>query len=103
MTLRMALRAAVMPAAILVLTLAGLALAVLGDGYTPFVLGMVALAVMVGVGLNVLVGLTGQISIGHVGFYAIGAYVVGVLTLAGTSLWLALPAAAAVAGVIGAL
>ena len=32
---------------------------------------------VVGVGLNILVGLTGQVSIGHVGFYAIGAYVVG--------------------------
>jgi ABC-type branched-subunit amino acid transport system ATPase component/ABC-type branched-subunit amino acid transport system permease subunit len=92
-----------MPASIAVLTLAGLALAIAGEGYTPFVLGLVALATMVGVGLNFLVGLTGQISIGHVGFYAIGAYVVGVLTLAGVSLWLALPAAAVVAGLIGAL
>ena len=30
---------------------------------------------IVGVGLNVLVGLAGQFSLGHVGFYAIGAYV----------------------------
>ena len=58
---------------------------------------------IVGVGLNVLVGLTGQVSIGHVGFYAIGAYVVAVLTLQGVSFWLALPAAAVVAGLIGAL
>ena len=92
-----------MPPAILALTLGGLALAVTSDGYTPFVLGLVALATMVGVGLNVLVGLTGQISIGHVGFYAIGAYAVGVLTLAGVSLWLALPAAAIIAAAIGAL
>ena len=28
----------------------------------------------VGVGLNVLLGLAGQVSLGHVGFYAIGAY-----------------------------
>jgi branched-chain amino acid transport system ATP-binding protein len=99
----MTLRSAAIPCAILVLTLAGLALAVASEGYTAFILGLVALATMVGVGLNVLVGLTGQISIGHVGFYAIGAYAVGVLTLAGTSLWLALPAAAFLAGIIGAL
>ena len=49
----------------------------MGDGYTPFVLALVALTTIVGVGLNILVGLTGQVSIGHVGFYAIGAYVGG--------------------------
>ncbi len=96
-------RAAAMPVAIVALTLAGLALAVMGQGYTPFVLALVALAAIVGVGLNILVGLTGQVSIGHVGFYAIGAYVMAVLTLQGLSFWIALPAAAVVAGVIGAL
>jgi ABC-type branched-subunit amino acid transport system ATPase component/ABC-type branched-subunit amino acid transport system permease subunit len=97
------LRATAVPLLILVLTLAGLALAVTGEGYTPFVLGLVALASLVGVGLNILVGLTGQVSIGHVGFYAIGAYVVAVLTPQGVSFWLALPAASTIAGVIGAL
>jgi hypothetical protein len=60
------------PGAILALTAAGLATAILGEGYTPFLLALVALATVVGAGLNILVGLTGQISIGHVGFYAIG-------------------------------
>ena len=77
--------------------------AVLGDGYTPFVLALVALTTVVGVGLNILVGLSGQFSIGHVGFYAIGAYVVGILTLKGVSFWLALPAAGLVAGLVGTL
>ena len=57
-----------------------------GDGYTPFVLALVALATIVGVGLNILVGLTGQVSIGHVGFYAIGAYAVGDPDAAGREL-----------------
>ena len=39
-----------------------------------------ALTAIVGIGLNVLLGLTGQVSFGHVGFYAIGAYAVAVLT-----------------------
>ena len=39
-----------------------------------FVLALVALTAVVGVGLNVLLGLAGQVSLGHVGFYAIGAY-----------------------------
>ena len=40
-------------------------------------LALVALTTIVGVGLNILLGLAGQISLGHVGFYAIGAYAVG--------------------------
>ena len=47
---------------------------------TLFVLALVALTAIVGVGLNVLLGLTGQVSLGHVGFYAIGAYAVAILT-----------------------
>ena len=43
-------------------------------------LALVGLTAIVGVGLNVLLGLSGQISLGHVAFYAIGAYVVGILT-----------------------
>ena len=40
----------------------------------------IALTAIVGIGLNVLIGLTGQVSFGHVGFYAIGAYAVAILT-----------------------
>jgi ABC-type branched-subunit amino acid transport system permease subunit len=98
-----AARAAAMPLAILALTLGALAVVLRGDGYTPFVLALVALATIVGVGLNILVGLTGQVSIGHVGLYAIGAYAAAIPMQHGLSFWLALPAAAAVAGVIGAL
>jgi branched-chain amino acid transport system ATP-binding protein len=92
---------AAMPVAILALTAAALLVAATSDGYTPFVLALVALTATVGIGLNILVGLTGQISLGHVGFYAIGAYTVAILTLNGVSFWIALPLAGAVAGVVG--
>ena len=75
----------------------------MGEGYTPFVLALVALATIVGVGLNVLVGLAGQVSIGHIGFYAIGAYAGAVLTLHGVNFWVALVIAGVIAGAIGAL
>ena len=85
-----------------------LALAALGfaiaraDGYQIFVIALVGLTAIVGIGLNVLLGLTGQISFGHVAFYAIGAYAVAILTTkAGLSFWLALPAAMAISGVAG--
>ncbi|MFX6011242.1 branched-chain amino acid ABC transporter permease, partial [Acinetobacter baumannii] len=41
---------------------------------------------------------------GHVGFYAVGAYTVAILTTkAGLSFWLAWPLAAVVAGALGVL
>jgi branched-chain amino acid transport system permease protein len=43
----------------------------------PFALFMVYS--VVAIGLNLLVGFTGQISLGHAGFFAIGAYTVGKL------------------------
>ena len=49
--------------------------------YYLFVLGMVAVTTMVSVGLNILAGLSGQISIGHAGFFAIGAYAGSLLLL----------------------
>jgi len=89
--------------AILALTAGGLATAFYSEGYTPFVLALVALTTVVGVGLNILLGLTGQVSLGHVGFYAIGAYAVAILTLKGLDFWIALPIAGAIAGAVGAL
>ena len=73
------------------------------DGYQLFIIALVGLTTIVGVGLNVLLGLTGQISLGHVAFYAIGAYVAAILTTNGVSFWLALPLAALIAGIAGGL
>ena len=50
------------------------------NSYYVFVIATIALTAIVGIGLNVLLGLTGQVSFGHVGFYAIGAYAVAILT-----------------------
>ncbi len=83
---------------------AGLALAWTVNGYFVYVLASVALLAIVGIGMNVLLGLTGQVSFGHVGFYAIGAYAVAVLTArAGWSFWLAWPLGVAIAGAVGLL
>ncbi|GLK88745.1 branched-chain amino acid ABC transporter ATP-binding protein/permease [Pseudomonas turukhanskensis] len=73
------------------------------DSYSLLVFTLCALAAVVGVGLNILIGLSGQISFGHIAFYAIGAYVSALLTLAGWPLWLALPVAGLATGLIGAL
>ena len=52
-----------------------------GNGYQVFLIAIVCLTTIVGVGLNVLLGLTGQVSLGHVGFYAIGAYATAIQKL----------------------
>ncbi|MGQ0665268.1 MAG: ABC transporter permease subunit, partial [Pseudomonadota bacterium] len=79
-----------------------LAFSFVANSYHLFVLTTVALTAMVGAGLNVLLGLTGQVSLGHVGFYAIGAYATAILTTTyGMSFWPALAAAAVLAGAIG--
>jgi len=72
------------------------------DGYQLYILALVGLTTIVGVGLNILLGLTGQISLGHVGFYAIGAYAVAILTANhGWNFWPALAVAMIVSGIAG--
>ena len=91
-------------AAFAVAFIAAAAAAGLANGYYVDVIGRMALAAIVGVGLNVLIGLTGQVSFGHVGFYAIGAYTVAILTTqAGLPFYVAVPLAALAAGLMGAL
>ncbi|MBY0380634.1 MAG: ATP-binding cassette domain-containing protein [Xanthobacteraceae bacterium] len=89
--------------AIIAAAAVAIAIALASESYTHFVLALVALTTIVGVGLNVLLGLSGQVSLGHIGFYAIGAYVSAVLMTNGVSFWLALPLAGVSAGFIGAL
>ena len=55
-------------------------------------------------GLNILLGYTGQISLGHAAFMAVGAYSSGILVRElGFTFWTALPAAALFTGFIGLL
>ncbi|MCD6043914.1 MAG: transporter ATP-binding protein, partial [Burkholderiales bacterium] len=85
-----------------VVVAAGLIYAVQTDSYGAFLLATVSLTALAAIGLNVLMGLSGQISFGHVGFMAIGAYATAILMeRAGWPFWAAMPAAALLAGAIG--
>lgn len=61
------------------------------------VIALVALFVLLGLGLNITLGLAGLLDLGFVAFYAVGAYTVALLTstaeygLAGWSFWQAVP------------
>lgn len=83
--------------------------------YLTEVVDTIGLFILMGFGLNIVVGFAGLLDLGYVAFYAIGAYTMGLLTSAGDlgimgslglepmSFWLALPIcilAATTAGVI---
>lgn len=62
----------------------------------------IALATIGAIGLNILVGYTGQISLGQGAFMAVGAYGAGLLTArAGLPFWLSVPIAAAITAAVG--
>ncbi len=72
--------------------------------YYLYVASSVGLLTIVTAGLNVLIGFTGQMSLGHAGFYAIGAYAAGVASVRlGLSPWLGVPLAILVAAAVGAV
>jgi branched-chain amino acid transport system permease protein len=56
---------------------------------------------LITMGLSLLLGYTGQISLGHAAFFGIGAYTSAILTAKGVPFLLALPAAGLLAGVVG--
>jgi ABC-type branched-subunit amino acid transport system ATPase component/ABC-type branched-subunit amino acid transport system permease subunit len=72
--------------------------------YYLYVASSVGLLTIVTAGLNILVGFTGQMSLGHAGFYAIGAYAAGIASVRlGLSAWLGVPLAVLVAAAVGAV
>lgn len=74
------------------------------NNYYVYVANYIAINIIVVTGLNLLVGYTGQISLGHAGFFAIGAY--GTVTLmakAGFPFLLALPCSGLIAAGFGFL
>ena len=82
--------------------LAGLGLYV--GNYTTYLLNLAMIAVIAAVGLNLLTGNSGQISLCHSSFMAIGAYVSSLLAVRyGVPFWAAIPVAASVAALTGAM
>ncbi len=70
--------------------------------YYLFVAMLIGISVVVTTGLNILAGSSGQISLGHAGLYALGAYTGAILaTRLGLGFWIGLPAAAALGAAVG--
>ncbi|MBS0428890.1 MAG: branched-chain amino acid ABC transporter permease [Proteobacteria bacterium] len=75
-----------------------------GSSYLLFQATMVMVYAIALLGLNILTGYNGQISIGHGAFYAVGAYVAAILMdQSAVPYWLTLPVAGAVCLVVGFL
>ena len=92
------------------LTLAGVAsasfiAAALLDDSALAVYVLLALTASVTIGISLLMGHAGQVSLGHGAFYAAGAYTAGILATQGCPTWLGLLfapiVAAALAGIVG--
>src|SRR5262249_37544632 len=94
----------------LALSLTILVMPVLGDATWVRVFFLIALYAMLGMGLNVVVGLAGLLDLGFVAFFAMGAYVVAMFgspvspVIHGTvNYWFLLPLAIGVGALLGVL
>jgi branched-chain amino acid transport system permease protein len=94
------------------LAVAALIVLVLPQALGPFVaqvIAYVALYVLMGLGLNITLGLAGLLDLGFVAFFAVGAYTVGLLTstaefgIAQWPFWAAVPVAVIFAMLFGAV
>jgi branched-chain amino acid transport system permease protein len=76
-------------------------------GYLTEITNNIGIFLLMGLGLNIVVGLAGLLDLGYVAFFAIGAYTMAVLTsqsdlgLFNLSFWAALPISVAVASFAG--
>lgn len=76
---------------------------VFGEYYLS-IINLVLISIVGALGLNILVGYTGQISIGHGAFMSVGAYTAANLAVrAGLPFWITLPAGGLMAALIGAV
>jgi len=64
---------------------------------------VVCINIILALGLNMITGFCGQISLGHAAFYGVGAYTAALLAKAGFSAMLSLPLAMLMAGIIGVI
>ena len=74
------------------------------NAFYMHILQQIAFYTIAAIGLNLLVGYQGQVSLGHGGLFAVGAYASALLaTRLGMPVWLDFVVAAAIAGLVGAL
>ena len=76
----------------------------LTNNYFIHIAALIGVFTIVAVGMNILVGMTGLVSLGHAGLFAVGAYTSALLgTRLEVSFWLSAVAAIAVTGAVGSV
>ena len=91
-------------AAIFGLVLLGAAPLYISNPYYIHMLGTIMIYAILLYGLDIVVGYTGQVSLGHSGLFGVGSYTAGVLFLKlGAPLWLIIPASIGVTAAFGAV
>lgn len=74
----------------------------ISNPYIMYIINLILIYIILSLGLDLIVGYTGQVSIGHGAFFGIGAYVAAVLAKnLGFSFWVTLPLSIAVTALIG--
>ena len=92
----------VRPAAYALLLLVLVAAPFIVSSYTVHILSTMGIAVILALGLNLLMGYAGQVSLANAAFYGIGAYAVAILgNRYGVSFWIAVPAVGVMTAGIG--
>ncbi len=70
--------------------------------YFLYILNTIGILAIAAIGLNILVGYTGQISLGHGAFFGVGAYAAAILaTRLGVPFYLSIPAAGLITALVG--
>lgn len=70
--------------------------------YMLYVLNTIGIMAIATIGLNILIGYTGQISLGHGAFFGVGAYAAAILaTRWGVGFYVAIPAAGIITAMVG--
>ncbi len=78
------------------------AVPLISSPYLLYVINITGIAAIAALGLNILIGFTGQISLGHGAFFGVGAYAGAILaTTVGLPLWISIPAAGLVTAIVG--
>ena len=91
-------------AAIIGLVLLAAAPLFISNPYYIHMLGTIMIYAILLYGLDIVVGYTGQVSLGHSGLFGVGSYTAGVLFLKlGAPLWLIIPASIGITAAFGAI
>jgi branched-chain amino acid transport system permease protein len=70
--------------------------------YVLYVFNHIGIAAIAAIGLNILIGFTGQISLGHGAFFGVGAYSAAILaTAVGFPFWLSVLSAGLITALVG--